>query len=209
MQLSFIEKFKKVSQEIIDIDSLLNDYYQKYKDIILENTQIIRSVIDSVIENNYYNYCLRGVFGATILDIKTNVNHGYAFNMPSLSALEICRFSDDQCTKMLTSNKHGAGYDLCPSRHARERLKVSYISENNFIWVEAGSIYDNKKFQYWNINELPNKCYPCIRCLTASSLENVNILAALNKNNGVWDVSFHDVNKHLEFLMLNKIIEVI
>jgi len=192
-------------------DLLVQEAYADKKDLILTLSQNIIKATEEVVEKNYYKYCHRGFFGASLIDVeKEIVINGYelengslvplSVNRPSWEMLEICRFSST-CSREITSKSHGLSYDTCPSQYSRERLHSWGHPTTNMVWVEGGATLKNDQFVYWDINNSKYKIYPCLRCLGCNLLQNVDVLARLIYNDK-WSISFHDVAAHAALLLI-------
>ena len=120
------ETLSEFLKNVHEQDEKISELYSKYTEKILEKTSMIQICIDKAVKWNEYDDCLRGIFGAVVLDINywETTGGGYKFNRPSPEMLKICRFEEDKCTRMLGDPKHGSDYGACPSVHARERVHV-------------------------------------------------------------------------------------
>lgn len=205
-----LELLSLMKHEVAMEDLAIKDKFKKYKNIILNQSESIRFMIDNAIENNQYLNCRRGIFGAFVLDTNKDLNiSGTHFNMPDPKLLEECKFSGS-CIRELIDKKHGLSYDNCPATHARERLIIEFSKENSekLIWVEGGAVLSDGKMKSWDINKYG--AYTCIRCLNYSLLQGVRILAALGKsgfNENEWDVSFHSIENHAKYLLARNTVD--
>jgi hypothetical protein len=192
-------------------DALVADVYLDKVDLILKLSRDIIEATEDVVEKNYYKYCHRGFFGASLIDVEKGIvingdelkNYNLmrlSVNRPPWALLEICRF-DGVCSRSITNKSHGLSYDTCPSRHSREALHPGGYSTTNMIWVEGGAVWKDGKFIHWNIDNHKYKIYPCIICLSRSLMQEIDVLARLSYNDE-WSVSFHDVAAHAALLLI-------
>lgn len=189
-------------------DAEVEDKYSKDKSKILANSILIQQYIENVVSENQYSNCIKGFFGAILLDLDTESNVGnlmIGLNSPPLSLLSVCRLNSETCTRSMTNRKHGLSYDTCPAVHARERLIIrpEHWGKKNLVWIEGGATRKDGKMTYANMQT----SYPCIRCLSYSMMQNVHILAYLNKPKDSWNVSLHDVESHIKYLLMKNTFE--
>jgi len=195
--------FESLNNQVIDSDSIISEVYSKYDDLVLKASEDMQQNIAKIVKDNYYSRCHRGAFIAGIFDIDSNAMIRTGMNTPPINLINLCQINHD-CTRNLKTVVHGSNYDLCPACHARENIQYQYYSDN-LVWVECGAVLKDNRMSFWDIySSHKYHIYPCARCLNYSLIDGVKILATL-KYDDKWSVSWHDVEKHAEFLLFSKV----